>query len=141
MGEFSPPTSPAKTKRSKVSQCLGIFGPRNQVIKQANARGFDISNFFCNDISDLYLGKKGVMELRAGFRKILNTGHTDTIHGIIFIRIGNSRKYGVKHGTTLDVIDLPEWTDKAQDSFVFDPVPDTAAITNEYPLADPSAFQ
>ena len=116
-------------KRSKFRRFDGIGGPETQMLKRRNERGNDISNTLANNIQDFELTERGSMRLRAGCRKITTSGYSDSIHKLIDIQIGYVPRFGVHHGTQLDVIDRPQW-----DLFPADPV----FLTPEDPQATSS---
>ena len=105
---FKSPMSPNQTKSYKFRVFDGIGGPQTQILKRFDPRrGYDISNTVFNDLIDLNLGKYGEMALRDGKRKILDEGQSDTVESLFMVNIAGRKRYAIKHGESLDVIDIP----------------------------------
>lgn len=118
--------TPAKFRRFD-----GIGGPQTQLLKRVNERGNDISNTLANDIQDFELTERGTLRIRAGSRKVLTSGYDDTVYKIIDIGIGYIPRYGVHHGTQLDVIDRPQWDLYPADPLFLTPVDAQGARSDE----------
>jgi len=140
MTDFRPPGNPVKLRPSEVSDFAGIGGRRRVVIKKTNARGWDVSNIFCNEAYDLDLVTAGMTRLRDGKRKITNVGESETIDSLFLINVGGKLRYALKHGGSVDVVDIPDYTVKTLDVVVLDPEPTRTATATEYPILDPSEW-
>ena len=137
---FRAPGSPIKRKQTKIRFFQGLFSPRVDVTKSKNRQGWDVGHEFGNDLVDLMVPNPGVMKLRPGMRKIKDTGYTATVYSSFQIKVGDARRFGVKHGESLDVVDMPEWTDEPQQPFDFEPVPAAGTVSNARPQGNPAVF-
>ena len=127
-----PPGNAQVLSRSKFRRFDGIGGPVTQILKRTNERGNDISNTLSNNIEDMQLTERGSMKLRPGYRKITTTGYTDSIHTLLDIKIGYVPRFGVHHGTQLDIIDRPQWGDGFSGDPVFlSPLNPATALSDE----------
>jgi len=118
-----PPIKPAKSKRTKVMQFDGIGGPRNQVLRRFNDRGWDISSTIANDVFDLDMVEIGSMLRRPGMRR-LNQYNAD-VDFIFQIGIGGRNGYLLGYDGTVDVLDV-----QATD---FEPL--TPSVPDDFPAA------
>jgi len=101
------------------------------MIKRTNARGNDISNSVSNETYDLNMGQRGSMILRAGCRKINETGETSDIISMFAVNIGGLQRYAVKIGTSLSLIDISEYP------INLDPADPATTLTTNYPATFP----
>lgn len=134
---FRPPGNVVRLRVSKFRQFDGIGGPRYQILSRKNDRGWDISNSIVNELYDLNCGQPGTMRLRDGCRKIDYAGKGSTFDGVFAIGVGRRKRYGIKYGEVVDIVDIPEWFDQPQIPFTFAPVGTPVAASNVYPASDP----
>lgn len=156
MSSYRPFSNPSVIPNARVRDFRGIGGQDLRVFKYYDAKGNDISNSFFNDMQDFNLGEAGTLQLRDGCRKIEASGYSDHIEDIFFMTLGGRKFYGVQVGQALMVIDIPDanknqilgFMDSSEEIHVAsrDPVDVTpasskATLSNEYPVADPGAFE
>lgn len=132
-----PPGNAQVLTPSKFRRFDGIGGPLAQLLERTDDRGRSISNSLANNIEDFDLTERGTLRLRAGFRKITETGFTDSIHAMFAIQIGYIPRYGIHHGTQLDVVDRPQWDDYPGDPVVLTPLDPQGTASDERVLVFP----
>lgn len=103
-----PPLNPNKGRVDRIRSFDGIGGPEKQVLKRTNARGNDISNTIANVVQDMELGERGSMWLRAGMRKIDETGKNYDISSIFDLHIGGTLQYGLVYNGSIDLVTIPD---------------------------------
>jgi len=140
MGNFRTPGNARKLPPSKVNSFSGIDGEANLVIKRTNAKGWDISNLFMNDIRDFDLTISGTAILREGSRKVDNTGKSATITSIFATNLGGKRGYGIIYGGHLDVTIVPDYVGLDGDPIILVPATARSTVATENPIADPSRY-
>ena len=134
---FKPPGNTVRLRVARFREFGGIGGPALQILQRRNDRGWDISNSVANEVYDLILSQPGTMQLREGCRKITNVGTAEDMNSLFFINIGRMKRYGVHHGGSVDVSEIPEWYEYAQEVLNFAPAQAVGAATNVYPSSDP----
>ena len=104
-----PRTNPQRLPTTKVRMFDGIGGPRTQILKRFNGKGWDISNTVCNDIQDLHLAERGSAFLRPGMRRLGSEDYT--IGWIGQMNLGGLLRYGVIYNNSLTMVDMPDRLD------------------------------
>jgi len=151
MSDFKRPGSPVKRSPYRLRNFDGIGGPRVQILKRTNQRGWDISASFCNDVEDFNITERGTLRIHDGMTKISTTGFNSSVTGIFQITIGGLFGYGVVYDGTVaflplgEPLELEPWNFK--DPFGMpDYIPDDWPVNlkrpdepeDEVPLVDPS---
>lgn len=139
MSQYKPVVNPALIPQAKMRSFYGLGGEPDSVFKIYDSKGNDISNGFLNEILDMDLGVTGSMKLRAGCRKISDTGFSGDVEDMFPINLGNRRRYGVVVGGSLSVIDIPDIGDNG-DPIELTPAGTPATVSNEYPIVSPEAW-
>jgi len=134
---FRGPGNVQGMKVSKFRDFNGLGGPIDRVLKRTNYKGWDISNGVANELMDLECREQGSIILRAGCRKISDTGIANSITNIFQVTLGGKRRFAYVAGGNLTIEDMPEWIMKRQPSFTLDPIDDKEAVSTIYPAASP----
>ena len=104
MGSYARPKNPQTVPNTKIRDFEGIGGPRTQILKRYNYKGWDLSNTVSNDVTDLHLSEKGSALLRPGMRRLGSEDYT--IGWIGQINIGGLLKYGIIYNNSLTMVDM-----------------------------------
>lgn len=134
---FSPPGNPVKRQPARIRQFDGVSGPDDKVLRRKNEKGWDLSGNVANEVYDFSLGRRGVMRLRLGSRKINDTGKNKTIEGILPIRIAGNLSYGIIYNEILEIISMPTSLKKGVPVIDMTPAEIPPVISNEMITAFP----
>ena len=104
-GSYARPKNPQSIPSTKIRMFDGIGGPRTQILKKFNYKGWDLSNTVANEIYDLHPAEKGSMLLRPGERRLGSEDYT--IGWIGQMHIGGILRYGIIYNNGLSMIDIP----------------------------------
>ena len=128
---FTPSGNPVVRRPARLRTFEGVNGPEDKVLRKTNEKGWDLSLNVANILEDFNLGRRGVMRLRHGCRKIDDTGKTSTISGVVSVAVSTPPAYAIIYGGTLDLVSLPAKVSARVDPIDLDPSTTFAALTSE----------